>query len=216
MKLDVIGAGFGRTGTRSLQLALDQLGVGPCYHMMEVFGNVEHIPLWAAAARGETPDWDTLFANYRSTVDWPGCAFWRELVEHFPEAKVLLGVRDPARWYESVKETIYRSMSGASAIPHEAMREQLEMARKIVLENTFDGRFEDRDHAIRVFEAHTEAVKEAIPADRLPVYEVGSGWEPLCEFLNVPIPEEDFPHVNTRESFHERIKTIRSQLTPSE
>ena len=101
MSLRVVGAGLGRTGTVSLKLALEKLLDAPCYHMMEVFGNTDHIPVWAAASRGESVDWDTLFANYRSTVDWPGCAFWRELAERNPSAKVLLSIIEPAKCSKS-------------------------------------------------------------------------------------------------------------------
>jgi hypothetical protein len=116
MNLEVIGAGFGRTGTMSLKVALEELGFGPCYHMREVFEHPEHIELWGAAIQGKPVDWEQIFGNYRATVDWPGCTFYNELLERNPDAKVILTVRDPQRWYESAYNTIYR-ISGAFYSP---------------------------------------------------------------------------------------------------
>jgi len=206
MTLAVIGAGFGRTGTLSLKQALEQLGFGRCYHMMEVFGIPGHAALWSAAADGEPVDWDALFEGFGATVDWPSTYFWRELADHYPEAKIVLGVRDPDAWYTSVTNTIYRAMTASPETLPPAVADQLAMARKLVLERSFDGRFEDRDHAIDVFERHIEAVKRAIAPERLLVYEVGSGWEPLCGFLERPVPDAAYPRSNTTEEFLGRIQ----------
>jgi hypothetical protein len=107
VSLKVIGAGFGRTGTQSLQVALEELGFTRCYHMTEVFAHPEHAAAWSAARRGESVDWDTLFAGYQAAVDWPPCAFYQELLDRFPDAKVILTVRDADKWYESALQTIY-------------------------------------------------------------------------------------------------------------
>lgn len=107
MTLEVIGAGFGRTGTMSLKVALEELGFEPCYHMSEVFTHPEHVELWRAAAQGEPVEWEQIFGGYRATVDWPACTFYGELMENYPDAKVILTVRDPQRWYESAYNTIY-------------------------------------------------------------------------------------------------------------
>jgi len=206
LTLQLIGAGFGRTGTLSLKQAIDRVGAGPCYHMQEVARN-QHAPRWHAAARGEAQPWDEVFAGYHATVDWPACSFWRELADYYPNARVLLSLRDPDRWYDSVANTIYKAMTQA---PTEgAMGTQLAMARRLVLENTFDGRFEDRAHAIDVFHRHNEAVEASIPPERLLVYEVGSGWKALCDFLELPIPDEEFPHVNSTTEFEELLKAMR-------
>ena len=114
MGLEVIGAGFGRTGTLSLKLALEQLGFAQCYHMFEVMNHPEHVPLWRAAHRGEPTDWEALFAGYRAAVDWPSCNFWREQLDTWPDAKVILTQRDPERWYTSVMNTIWQSAGLAS------------------------------------------------------------------------------------------------------
>ena len=208
MDLKVIGAGFGRTGTQSLKIALEQLGVGPCYHMLEVFGNTEHIPLWAAATRGETPDWETLFANYHSTVDWPGCAFWRDLAERNPDAKVLLSFRDSDAWYDSFHNTVYQAMTRELPPEPEWIADHFKMTRELVLEQALGGRPDDRAHAIRCYEEHNEAVRSEVPADRLILHEVGSGWNPLCDGLDLPIPDEPYPRTNSTKEFRDRMQLL--------
>jgi hypothetical protein len=204
----VIGAGFGRTGTLSLKGALEQLGLGRCYHMMEVFGNPGHVAHWSAAADGERPDWDALFEGYGATVDWPSTLFWKEIADHYPDAKIVLSVRDPEGWYTSVSNTIYQAMSAPPESVPAPIVEQLAMARKIVLERTFEGRFEDRAHAIGIFERHTEAVKRAISPERLLVYPLGAGWQPLCTFLDLPVPDTEYPHSNSTEEFQDRFAPV--------
>ena len=210
MKLEIVGAGFGRTGTQSLKLALEQLGIGPCYHMMEVFGKLDHIRSWAAATRGETPDWDALFANYRSIVDWPGCAFWRDLAEKNPDSKVLLSYRDSDAWYDSFNNTIYQAM--LRDVPPEPawVGEHFEMTRELILDQAFGGRPDDRAHVIRCYEEHNEAVRSEVPADRLILYEIGSGWKPLCDALDRPIPDEPYPRTNSTQEFRDRMQLMGS------
>jgi hypothetical protein len=206
MSLEVIGAGFGRTGTMSLKFALEELGFGPCYHMIELFEHPEHVPLWEAAARGELVEWGEILDGYRSTVDWPGCTFYKELMEAYPDAKVLLNVRAPDKWYESARNTIYTTVNIPDPPP------ERRVVDKLVWEKTFDGNFEDRQHAIEVFERHNEEVKQHVPPERLLVYEVREGWEPLCEFLGVKIPtDKPFPRLNDTESFNQRIQQRRMQ-----
>jgi hypothetical protein len=210
MELEVVGAGFGRTGTQSLKLALEELGVGPCYHMMEVFGNTEHIPLWAAATRGETPDWDALFANYRSTVDWPGCAFWRDLAEKNPNARILLSYRNSDDWYDSFHNTIYQAMTRDPPPEPAWVAVHHEMTRQLVLEQALGGRPDDRAHAIRCYEDHNEAVRSEVASDRLILHEVGAGWEPLCIGLNLPVPDKPYPKTNNTKEFRERMALMGS------
>ena len=208
MKLEIVGAGFGRTGTQSMKLALEQLGVGPCYHMMEVFGNLEHISLWTAATRGAPPDWDTLFADYRSTVDWPGCAFWRELAAQYPESKVLLTYRDSDAWYDSFHNTIYRAMCREAPPEPVWVGEHFRMTRELVLEQALGGRPDDRAYAIKCYEDHNEAVRSEVSPDRLILYEVGAGWEPLCRGLGRPIPDEPYPRTNSTKEFQDRMSLL--------
>ncbi|MFR9729748.1 sulfotransferase family protein [Saccharopolyspora sp. MS10] len=209
--VEIIGAGFGRTGTASIKGALEHLGFGPCYHMFEVIAEPDRMRDWARALDGDA-DWDRVLAGYQSTVDWPGCAFWRELVEAYPEAKVLLTTRDPQRWYDSTYNTIYqfvRDPPGDSTDPFTAkLRPTIE---RMIWNGTFDGRFEDRDHAIAVFERHNAEVRAAVPADRLLEYQVGQGWEPLCEFLGVDVPHEDFPHLNDSASIRDLAERVQNE-----
>ena len=218
MTLQIIGAGFGRTGTLSLKVALETLGFAPCYHMSTVIAQPERIADWTRVAerqaRGKAIDWEAVLGGFRATVDWPGCAYWRELAAAYPEAKVLLSRRDPRRWYESVTNTIYRMTGPEAESIWPAMRDSLppelvermsligEFVDQLIWQDTFDGRFADREHAIRTFEEHNAAVMAAIPPERLLVYEVKQGWEPLCRFLDVPVPADvPFPHVNDSASF---------------
>ena len=201
--LAVIGAGFGRTGTLSLKQALERLGFDACYHMAEVATHPEHADLWLRAWRGEDV-WDTLFAGYRAAVDWPAAAFWPRLMEHYPDAKVLLSVRDGESWFKSASSTIFQSMEHARRSPDERLRTRLKMANEIIREGTFDGRLMDRDHAISVYEANVAKVRAEVPADRLIEFQASDGWVGLCEPLGLPEPEDPYPWVNTSEEFLDR------------
>jgi len=199
MSLKVIGAGYGRTATLSLKLALEQIGFGPCYHMTEVFLKPESTGLWIQAANGN-PDWEAIFKGFAATVDFPGCTFWRQLSEHYPQAKVLLSVRDPQRWFESTQETIF-SERGIEMLRKTPMKPFLEK----VAWNLFGDRIHDRDFMVDMFNKHNAEVQKAIPKERLLVYEASQGWEPLCKFLGVPVPTAPFPRVNSREEMNAMI-----------
>ncbi len=216
--LKVIGAGFGRTGTLSIKAALEELGFGPCYHMREVFDHPKHVPLWDAAARGETVNWRELFKGYQATVDWPSCTFYKELMKVYPDAKVLLTVRDPEKWYESAQSTIFQIVSRKSSpfsgllfrllFPH--MPQTVEMMKTLIWEGTFNGNFADKYYAIEIFNQHIEEVKKYVPPEQLLVYDVKEGWEPLCAFLGVEVPrDQPFPHLNDRFSFNTRRRWQR-------
>lgn len=206
----IIGAGFGRTGTASMKAALEHLGFAPCYHMFEVIAQPERAKDWDRALDGEVDDWETVLGGFESTVDWPGCTFWRELMDFYPDAKVLLTVRDPERWYDSVFNTIYQFVQEPPSDDDFSTRMRPTIER-MIWNGTFDGRFDDREHAIKVFEAHNAAVQEAVPADRLLVYKVGEGWERLCEFLDVPVPEQAFPHVNDSGSIRDLVEKTQRE-----
>jgi hypothetical protein len=165
--------------------------------MIEVLTKPERARHWLEQTEGRSHDWDAIFRGYRSTVDWPAAAFWRELVAWYPNAKVLLSLRDADRWYDSVMNTIYpvttqRPPERAPEILHRFHA----MVYGLIFERTFEGRLQDRAHAKRIFEDHNQAVIDAIPASSLLVYQPGDGWEPICRFLDVPVPDEDFPHLN--------------------
>jgi hypothetical protein len=210
MPLKVIGAGPGRTGTLSLKVALEQLGFAGCYHMSEVLSHPEHIPVWDAAARGEPVDWEALLRGYQATVDWPGCNFSQEYLRLYPEARVILTVRDPERWYDSARQTIYyvRQAFPRWRTPFLPRMGRFQpMLDRLSWVGMFHGRFEDRSYAIEVFNRHNEEVKRVVPKDRLLVYEVNEGWGALCTFLGVPVPEgKPFPRLNDAAAFRARIR----------
>ena len=215
MALQVVGAGFGRTGTLSLKNALEKIGFGPCYHMMEVFPRPEHVAMWHKLAMTGAMDWDLVFRGFKATVDWPGARWWREIAARYPEAKVLLSVRDPEAWYKSMTDTIYQPMKSgipaAAAVP-EMVRQQNEMVRKAIISDTFDNRFEDKAYAIDVFQRHVDEVKKTIAPARLLVFDVREGWAPLCRFLEVPVPSDPFPRLNDTASTRAMIKAMRASL----
>jgi len=202
MALEIIGPGFGRTGTNSLKLALDHLGFGPCHHMFEVRDNPELLPDWEAAARGEAVDWSKVFDRYRSQVDWPGARYWRELAEHFPKAKVILTVRDPDAWFDSVQATIVPFLSARGKHPSPHVNAIAEMGTQTIAP-IFGDRLSDRDFATRAFKNHIAEVQAEVPADRLLTFDLRDGWEPLCDFLEVDVPEIPFPKTNSSKQFGE-------------
>ncbi|MFV1988299.1 MAG: sulfotransferase family protein [Gemmatimonadota bacterium] len=204
MSLRVIGAGLGRTGTASLKVALEQLGVGRCYHMGEVLADPSRIDHWLDAANGSS-DWDTTFDSYSAAVDYPACTFWRELADLYPEGKVILTVRDANSWFESTNATIMSPKFNAYIEPSPFG----ELVRRTIWD-TLDGRMGDRDFMVSYFERRNEEIQAALPAQRLLVYEVSEEWEPLCDFLELPVPDTPFPRINTREETEELLDKMIS------
>lgn len=197
MGLRVVGAGLGRTGTHSLKLALERLLGAPCYHMIEVFQHPEHVPDWHAAAEGRMPDWDNLFAGYAAAVDWPASAFWRELSEAYPDALVVLSVRDSEAWWQSTQATIFEHVGSAPNSEWFAMIQALFAAR-------FTTAIKDHDACVTAFERHNAEVRATVAPERLLVWQASQGWEPLCAALGLPVPEEPFPHSNSKEEWAAR------------
>ncbi|GAA1255953.1 sulfotransferase family protein [Sphaerisporangium rubeum] len=216
----VIGAGFGRTGTLSLKTALERLGLTPCYHMAEVLTHPADIYKWLDIAEGRSADFGAVLGGYEATVDWPACAYWRELAAYYPGAKVLLTVRDPAQWYESMAATILKRMDPphtplgrlaavVSRWRHSDLDAFDRMTGRAVVARSFGGGPPDRERLIEAFTEHVREVRAAIPADRLLVYEVSQGWDPLCRFLGTPVPDEPFPRLNDRENFGHLAEAFR-------
>ena len=197
MSLSVIGAGFGRTGTESMKLALEALGYSPCHHMTEVLANPAQIALWRRAADGHLPDWEEAYAGYKSAVDWPTAFYWRQLSEYYPEAKILLTVRASGSWYDSFSKTILPLIVAGN----DPETIGVKMLNKLV----FGGRPDDRAHAISVYERNIAEVKLTTPSRRLLVYELGSGWQPLCAFLGKDIPSIPYPQSNSTGEFQARF-----------
>ena len=211
-----------------MKAALETLGFGPAYRMTEVFTHPGHVRFWEAARRGESVDWEGFFSGYGVAVDWPACAFYGALTEAFPGASVILTVRDPQRWYESIFSTIYQVRKvSAGPLPVRlafalaglfapGVTGIARLADRLVWEDTFDGRFEDRAHAIETFRCHNEEVRRRVPPERLLVYDVKEGWGPLCNFLGVETPDEPFPHLNDAREMRRRLLALvaASALTP--
>jgi hypothetical protein len=204
MTLQVVGTGLGRTGTKSMQTALNRLGVGPCHHMIEVFAHPESMELWIGCAEGR-PRWDEIFADYRSVVDYPGAAFWRELVAHYPEAKVLHTTRDPDKWFDSTQATIFRPDTAGST--GDSPRERFFASWMGPLREHLADRAFMTDH----FRRHQAEVIATVPPERLLVYQVGEGWDRLCAFLGVPVPEEPYPSENSTADFQARVAAMATQ-----
>src|ERR1700679_4035785 len=195
MALKIVGSGLGRTGTKSLQTALTQLGFGPCHHMVEVFAHPESMNDWIDAAEGR-PDWAKIFAGYQSVVDYPGAAFWRQLTAHYPDAKVLHTVRDADKWFDSTQATIFNPDSNAAALGDDLRSRFFGSWMGPLREHLADRAFMT-DH----FRRHEAEVIAAIPPERLLIYRAGEGWDRLCEFLGAPVPEEPYPSENSTADF---------------
>ena len=197
--MKVFGAGFGRTGTMSLKIALEKLGTGTCYHMREVITHPSHIKLWYDISRGEHPNWNRLFSGFNSAVDFQVCLFYEQLINKFPDAKFILTLRDFDTWYISTANTIYKV---PSILPDwfkmvvYPIRMFIAMQVNLIWVGLFKNKFSDRESAKLVYYEHIRSVKKTIPADKLLIYHVKEGWGPLCEFLDVEVPEIPFPKVN--------------------
>lgn len=216
MPLKIIGAGFGRTGTASLYNALKALGY-PCYHMFEVINNKAnrtHLGFWrrvANAPAGAQQEWKKVFANYTAAVDFPAAAVWRELLAAYPDAKVILTLHPKGAdaWYESTYETIYapERMWQATVLKYSTPFgfNMADMTRKLIWQRALEGTMEDRDKAIARYNEHAEEVRRTVPQDRLLVFTVDQGWEPLCRFLGASVPSGAFPNVNERKEIKKML-----------
>lgn len=201
--LEVIGVGFGRTGTISLRSALEAIGYGPCYHMKELYDRPERLSRWQQALDGRRP-WRDVLEGYRATLGWPGAAFWRELMVSHPAAKLILTTRDHQSWYESAHSTLYLSRldaDGNRRRPPGLAGDVADFNERVIWEGMFGGRFLDRDHAIRVFQAHESVIRAEVPSERLLVFRATDGWQPLCEFLGREVPAYAYPNRNTMDQF---------------
>lgn len=213
MSIQVIGAGFGRTGTKSLQLALEILNFNKCYHMEALLRNPDHVKQWKNAYLEKPVDWDLIFKDYKAIVDFPGSMYYKELAIHYPEAKVILTTRDPDSWYKSALRTIFSFDPGVKLkmkmllkLPFSSKaRDLLNLVilnDKSIWKKFFEGKFKNKEYTISKFNTHIEEVKQTIPENRLLVFEVKQGWQPLCDFLNLPVPNISFPNTNSGEDFH--------------
>jgi sulfotransferase family protein len=212
--MKLIGAGLPRTGTLSQKVALEIIGFGPCYHMVNVLGDLDLAPLWRRALDGDA-DWSELFDCFEATVDWPGSFFWRELIDVYPDAKVLLSLRDADSWALSMRDTIWgvlygdiliRHLSEARAMVDPKWRGYIDMVREMWQRSgLMQGEDTTAEWMSAAMERYHEQVQREVPPDRLLVWSAGEGWEPLCEFLEVAVPEMPFPHLNDSKEFNDRL-----------
>jgi len=219
MSLKVIGTGLGRTGTYSLKLAIEQLGVGKCYHMVELFQQPERLKYFKKAEKGEEVNWNELFNGYKAAVDYPVARYYKQITEFYPEAKVIHTLRDPEEWYESASATIFwasnpyslRILKMAVHLPFssEARRRiPVLMYNRKLSELEFGKDLENKEKVIKRYNKHYEEVIKTIPDDRLLLFDPKSGWEPLCRFLKLPVPLIPYPKSNTRKEFLDRVNII--------
>ena len=217
MALRVVGAGVGRTGTLSLKTGLEQLLGQPCYHMLEIFGRPDHVPLWREAAENGNVDWARLLDGYGATSDFPACLFWREILEANPDAVVVLSTRtDSQTWWDSASETIF-SMDEAHVPPE--MAEWFEMWRAVASAR-FTADWTDEQSSRAAYERHNAEVRASVPSGRLVDWKPVDGWGPLCDAIGGDLPEDPFPHLNTREDFPQinedtNVEEALQQLAPS-
>jgi Sulfotransferase domain len=212
--MKLIGAGLPRTGTLSQKVALEMLGLQPCYHMVNVLMNLDLAPRWRDALEGDA-DWEQIFDGFEATVDWPGSFFTKELIEVYPDAKVLLSVRDGHSWAKSMRDTIWglfydnvliRHLSDARATIDPKWDGYLDMMREFWRQSgLIQGEETTAEYMANAMDRYHEEIKQTVPADRLLVWSVAEGWEPLCEFLEVPVPDTPFPHLNDSKEFGKRI-----------
>ncbi|MBK8549930.1 MAG: sulfotransferase family protein [Ignavibacteria bacterium] len=219
--MKIIGSGLGRTGTHSLKLALEHLGYGKCYHMVELFQRPQGLKYFKQAERNEQVNWDELFEGYASAVDYPVARYFKKLFKFYPDAKVIHTVRDSEIWYQSASETIFwaskpyslRILKLAVHLPfsREARRRiPVLLYNRKLSELEFGKNLKDKKKVIERFNYHTKEVIASIPQEQLLVFNAEDGWKPLCEFLNVPVPSDPFPKSNTREEFINNVYTIGS------
>ena len=203
--VQIVGAGMGRTSTMSLKQALEMLGFAPCHHMMEMRNVPDTANGWQRAALGEPVNFAELLKGYKASCDWPSAAFWRQLLATFPAAKVILTERPEEAWWQSISNTIFKSLRlppAADATPERLA--QRAMARAVIIDGVFGGEVDDREHVLRIYRAHNAAVKAEVPPEKLLVFDGAMGWEPLCEFLGVPVPAEPYPNTNSTADFQAR------------
>lgn len=225
MSIKIIGAGFPRTGTTTLKRSLESLGFDRVYHMKELLVNPDMLHYWKTLDQTGDTDWDSLYAHFDATVDFPGYPWYKEHMKRYPDARVILTVRDFESWYKSVTSTV---LTAGPQTPGEKIKMIGKLlassrARKVVacikffknkfFAREFEGRFEDKAYAEKRWNEHLEEVKNHVPKDKLLVYDVRDGWKPLCDFLGVPEPKEPLPHLNKKENFKQMLpKLMKGQM----
>lgn len=209
--MKVIGVGLGRTGTNSLKESLNILGFGPCYHMSEIYESIDDEKLWLEVYKCDNDGiFNKIFKKYNSTVDNPSTYFYKRLIKLYPEAKVVLTIRDVNDWYKSAKNTIYPESKSLKAkiscIISPRFKRICELHNIVTWEGIFNNNFSDEEYSKNVFINHIEEVKNFVQKDKLLIFNVKEGWEPLCNFLDVPVPDLQFPYTNNTLEFNKNHK----------
>jgi Sulfotransferase domain len=215
--MKVIGAGLPRTATSTQLVVLEQLGFAECYHMRNVLMDLENeLPKWERLAAGEG-DWEKILGGFNSCCDFPTARYYRELADYYPDAKVLLSVRSADGWVRSMHETIWSLYNGDSVMHYTNSARMVvnPLWRRyiaLMLPMTFagDGPMVGADAASdeefgAMMDRWNDEVRATIPAERLLVWDPADGWEPLCEFLEVPVPDGPVPRINDTAAFKEGI-----------
>lgn len=220
MSIKVIGAGLPRTGTNTLKEALEKLGFSKTYHMKELLAHPENLHYWHTLRDSGTTNWDALYNGYQATVDFPAYPWYKEHLQQYPDAKVILTTRPFDKWYSSISDTIWKA--GPQTLPQKLgmmlkllfnprLRKVIQcvkFAKRMIFQHHFKGRFQDKVFAETMFNQHIAEVKAHVPANKLLIFDVSEGWEPLCRFLGVPVPNEPIPHLNKKENFREMLTDI--------
>jgi hypothetical protein len=217
MGLKVIGTGQARTGTTTLKLALEHLGFGKCYHMYELMNHPDHLIYFEKAERGEIVNWDQLFTDYYSACDYPIVGFYKQILEKYDDAKVIHTTRDAESWFKSMTDTVFwaikpspgRMFNMMIRLPFSStLRKRLNILKfnERMVSKFFGEDFKNKEEVIRNFNEYDKQVFNTIPKEKILVYDVKNGWEPLCKFLKVPVPSIPFPKSNTKDEFVHNVK----------
>ncbi len=222
MSLKVIGAGFPRTGTNSLKIALEKLGYGKAYHYKDLVNNPDDLQYWKTLQDTATTDWDKVYKGYQASVDFPCYPWYKEHLKQYPDAKVILSTRPFEEWYESAKSTIY--VAGPKTLI-----QKVQLKKRLLLDNRmrkvmacrkfvknylwqvqFQGKFEDKEFVKGIWNAHHDGVQNYVAPDQLLIYNLNQGWKPLCDFLGTKIPTDPIPHLNKKEDFNSMMQSMLS------
>lgn len=219
--MKVIGAGLPRTATLTQRAALEILGLDPCYHMQNVFADMAEVGRWRDVLDGRIAAADVL-AGYRAVVDWPGSYYYRELMHAHPEAKVLLSVRDAMSWARSMQRTIWglfyddtliRHVSDARMKVDPIWETYIEMMKEMwVRTELLDGEATTLEYMATAMQRFNDQVRATVPAERLLEWSPTDGWKPLCQFLELPVPDEPVPHINDTAQFVDQITRFSVQV----
>src|SRR5919112_1393841 len=215
MSIKIIGAGFPRTGTNTLRESLTMLGYVKTYHMKELLVQPDNLHFWTMLKETGTTSWDELYNGYQATVDFPCYPWYKEHMKRYPDAKVILTIRPFEKWYDSFYSTIWQAQNPTEEQKAEmgkkvqsdprlqSVMKVMQFAKHAITEEHFQGKFLDKEFTKKIFDKHHEEVKAYVPSDKLLVFDVAEGWEPLCKFLGKRKPVDPLPHTNKKEDFKE-------------